>query len=306
MSEVMKRLAKLPKERRAEFLAMIRAELERGDEVVLEPRDRTGPLPLSYAQETLWFLDRLAPGLPTYNVPFVLRLLGPLDIEALRTALATVVARHESLRTSLVETPDGPVQRIAGQVPVELPVVQVPGADPAQRLAQAMQIATAEAHTAFDLSAGPLWRARLLRLEEALHIFVFNVHHVVFDGWSLGVFSQEMAEAYRAALAGETPALAPLPVQYPDYAIWQREWLAGETLDKLVDYWRGQLAGAPTLELPTDRPRPRRVGFEGTLLTRAFSAELTKALHAFARQEGTTPYTAFVAAFVVLMHRYSG
>jgi amino acid adenylation domain-containing protein len=306
MSEISERLAKLPPGRRAEFLALLRAELEGPAHEQLIPRPRVGPAPLSYAQETLWFLEGLAPGLPTYNVPIWLRLRGELDPIALRAALADVVRRHESLRTYFMEQAEGPVQVTEPDVPVELPVVDLAGEEAETRPRRAEELATEAARLPFDLTAVPLWRARVLRLAPDDHMFVFVVHHIVFDGWSLNVFGRDLAEAYRARREGREPELEPLSVQYPDYAYWQREWLEGESLDKLVDYWRNRLAGASVLEFPTDRPRPAQVTYNGTFLERRLPARLIERVRALASQETVTPFTVYIAAFFVLLHRYTG
>lgn len=305
MSDIVKRLARLPKERREEFLALLREELG-GGELRLEPRERTGPVPLSFSQETLWFLDRLAPGRPTYNVPFASRIRGPLDVAALGNSLRALVARHESLRTSFREDADGPVQVVEDEVAVELPVVAVPGVDPSARLARARELAGEQARGPFDLTRPPLWRARLLRVDDDDHLLLLTVHHIVYDGWSLGVMTAELAEGYRARVEGTGPVLPALPVQYSDYALWQREWLQGDRLDELTAWWRDRLGGAPTLELPTDRARPARLTFDGRFVRRRVPVEASDALHALARREGVTPFTAFVAVFAVLMHRLSG
>ncbi|HLL64408.1 MAG TPA: condensation domain-containing protein, partial [Micromonosporaceae bacterium] len=302
MSDIMKRLAKLPQDKRNEFLALL---LDDDDDDAAAGaggptrRDRTDRTPLSFAQETLWFLDRLAPGLPAYNVPLCFRLSGPLDVPALHRALASLVARHEALRTQLTEESDGPVQVVAAEVPVELPVHDVPAADvPAE--------AVRRAGLPFDLATAPLWRACLLRSGEQEHHFLFTVHHAVFDGWSLGVFVDDLAARYAAERDGAPDQPLPeLPVQYADYALWQREWLSGERLDRLNAYWRDRLAGAATLEFPTDRPRPREVTYTGRVRHRLLTVPAQQKLRALVRSLGATPYTAYVAAFAALLRRYT-
>ncbi|HLE85703.1 MAG TPA: amino acid adenylation domain-containing protein, partial [Thermoanaerobaculia bacterium] len=222
---------------------------------------RRGPgreLPLSFAQQRLWLLDRMAPGSPLYNVPRLERLEGAVDAGALAGALSDLVARHESLRTTFGERGDRPVQGIAPPRPVPLRVIDLAPLPPFASRQEARRLAAAEARRPFDLGRGPLLRAVLLRLAPVEHRLLVTVHHIVFDGWSGEVFSEELAECYRARRAGRPPALPPLPIQYGDFAVWQRRWLAGEVLEAQLAYWKGRLAGAPALlELPTDRPRPR-------------------------------------------------
>jgi amino acid adenylation domain-containing protein len=300
-TDIASRLAQLPEDRRAEFLALLRAELAApGESEGPKPRQRSGPAPLSYSQETLWFLDRLAPGNPTYNVPFAFRMRGELDPAALEQAVATIVARHDSLRTYFGEGDDAPVQIVLPEAAVDLEPVEVDDEEAALRRA------TELGEQPFDLSSGPLWRASLIRIAPDDHVFVFIVHHIVFDGWSLGVFVQELRECYDALRAGREPSLEPLPIQYADYAEWQREWMSGETLDELLDYWRKRLEGLQVLEFPTDRPRPSTATFDGTFITRNLPVELVERTHELAKREGTTPFTVAISAFFALLHRYSG
>ena len=301
MTEIGKRLAQVPEDRRAEFLALLRSELEtpaRGERPT--PRQRSGPAPLSFAQETLWFLDRLAPGHPTYNVPIRFRLRGELDAQALEQALAQVVGRHETLRTYFGEDADGPVQIVVPEVVVDLEPEEV--ADEAE----ADRAAKETASEPFDLASAPLWRARLLRLAPDDHVFVFIVHHIVFDGWSLGVLTHELGELYAAARENGEAELEPLPIQYADYAEWQREWLQGENLDRLVSYWRERLDGLPVLEFPTDRPRPSEVSYEGTFTLHTLPREIVESVQALAEREAVSPFTVYLAGFFALLHRYTG
>ncbi|MEU6990233.1 amino acid adenylation domain-containing protein [Streptomyces sp. NPDC046465] len=303
MSELVKRLAKLPESRRAEFLAQLRSGSEGRRSQELTPRDTREPAPLSHAQETLWFIDRLAPGRATYNVASSFRIRGALDVPALRRALRTVVDRHETLRTSLVDTHSGLVQRVLPaadpRVGAPLAVRDLSGAAEGAEAA-ARNFATELARTPFDLTEAPLWRAELALLGAEDHLFVFVVHHVVFDGWSAGVFTDELSAAYAAE------ALAPLAVQYGDYADWQRRRLTGDTYEELTAYWRGRLAGAPTLELPTDRARPPETTYDGTYLRRVLAPDLAAPVARLARSCGVTPYVVHLSAFLLLMHRYSG
>jgi amino acid adenylation domain-containing protein len=267
----------------------------------LRPLARGGALPLSFAQERLWFLERLFPDRGLYNMPVRHRLEGPVDAEALRRALAAVVARHEALRARYREVDGAPLQELAPPFPVDLPVIDV-----ADEAAAAAWLA-GEAWRPFDLERGPLLRAALLRRSEHEHVLALNVHHSAGDGWSWGLILRDLSTAYGAALRGDDPALPPLPVQYADFAAWQREWLAGDRLERQLAYWRGALAGAPALlELPTDRPRPPLPAHRGALFPFALSAGLTRRVHALAAREGATLFMTLLAAFQALLARWSG
>ncbi|MEM7483532.1 MAG: condensation domain-containing protein, partial [Acidobacteriota bacterium] len=275
-------------------------------------------VPLSFAQERLWFLDQLDPGSGAYNMPAAVELVGTVDVAALRTGLATVVRRHESLRTTFhVEGEGGhPVQVIAPPSPPALPIVDLAVLAPTDRRREARQLATAEAQAPFDLQRGPLLRARLLRLaktdsaatdSDARHALLLTQHHTVSDGWSTGILVHEIATAYAAAVAGRAPALPPLPVQYADYAAWQRGWLDQATVEGQLAFWRESLAGAPPLlELPTDRPRTQRVGDRGGERHRRLDERLTSRLEGLVQQEGATLFMVLLAAFQSLLHRASG
>ena len=269
------------------------------------PRDG-GVLPTSFAQRSLWFLDQLDPGRPTFNVPAAVRVRGPLDPSALTQALRAIGLRHESLRTTFA-APDGePVQVIAAEA--ELPIVAVDLShlpDP-DRLAEARRLSIEEARRPFDLARGPLARAGLLKLAADDHVVLLTMHHIVTDGWSLGVAAQELAAAYDAATRGEPANLPALPLQYADYAAWQRAWLIGEPLEHLLKHWRTALAGLPNLELPTDRPRPASRSARGHFRPFTLSPALSKRLEDVGRRAGTTPFMTLLAAFQALLGRYSG
>ena len=253
----------------------------------------------SFEQRSLWLLDRADPGQPTYNVLAAVRITGPLDVSALAAALNTVVARHESLRTTFDFDGEEPVQVIAGEVRLELPVDDIGEAD-------LDALILSEIEKPFDLAEGPLVRMRLLRRNDEEHVAVLTVHHIVTDGWSSGILFQELSVCYEAHAAGREPELPPLPVQYVDYAIWQRETLRGGTLDKLIDYWREQLAGLTPLRLPTDRPQPEDATSGGDLYAFEIPGELTARLDRLAREHEATPFMFHLAAFTALLSRYSG
>ncbi len=270
----------------------------------LRPMPRTGPLPLSFAQQRLWFLDRLEPGSAFYNMPVVLWLEGTLDVGALERALTELSRRHEVLRTTFA---DGPVQLIHPPTPVSLPVVDLTALPESAREGEALRRAREEARRPFDLVRGPLFRASLLRLSGERHLLLVMMHHIVSDGWSMGVLVREAAALYAAFREGHASPLRELPVQYADYALWQRDWLQGDALDAQRSWWREHLAGAPpVLELPTDFPRPAVQGRRGAILTRVLPRELAASLHALCRHEGTTLFMALLAGFEVVLSRHSG
>jgi len=273
----------------------------------VEPVERTGAPPLSFAQERLWFIERLQPGTSVYNIPLPLRLRGPLDVAALEGALGAVVRRHEALRTTFREVDGAPVQVVAPWDGFALPVDDLSALDEDAREAALRRHAQEDAARPFDLVAGPLVRARLLRLGDDDHALLLCLHHVAADGWSLGILYRELAELYGAAREGREPALPPLPVQYADYAAWQRRHLAGEALDAQLAWWKARLAGAAALlELPADRPRPAVATHRGGLEPVRLSAARAASLQALARREGATLYMVLLAAFQALLARYGG
>ncbi|MEW5929324.1 MAG: amino acid adenylation domain-containing protein, partial [Gemmatimonadota bacterium] len=277
----------------------------RAPPLVPVPRDR--PLPLSFAQRRLWFVEQMEAGSALYNVPFPLRLRGPLDPGALRRSLAELVRRHESLRTVVGEVDGEAVQVIHAPAPVPLPVVDLSALPPAAREAEAMRLVDRDALRPFDLARGPLLRAAFVRLGPDDVLLLLGLHHVVSDGWSRGVFTRELSALYGAAAAGLPSPLPEPAVQYADYAVWQREWLAGGTMERQLAWWRERLAGAPPLlELPTDRPRSPVRGARGGTRGIALSAATTRALRELARREGATPFMAFLAAWALLLARWSG
>ncbi|MFD5326745.1 amino acid adenylation domain-containing protein [Streptomyces sp. NPDC127092] len=266
------------------------------------------PQPLSFAQQRLWFLDRLAPGGPLYNVPLALTLTGDLDPHALRAALRELLRRHASLRTRLTDTADGvPVQVV--DPPGDLPwAAEDLGHLPAsERTAAAAERTRAEAVRPFDLSAGPLVRFRLLRLAERHSVLLVTMHHAVSDGWSVGVLLRDLTALYRAALDDGADPLPPLPVQYPDYAVWQRALLDGPVRDGQLGYWLDCLADArPVLDLPTDRPRPAAPRHVGDTVPVRLPAALTARLGEVSGRLGATRFMTLLAVFQLLLGRYAG
>ncbi len=271
------------------------------------PVPREGPLPLSLMQERLWLLDQLQPGTSLYNVSWASWMDGALHLPALERALSGLLQRHEALRTTFVLESGEPVQRIHPQVELSLPVVDLRELPAAEGEAQALLVATEEARRPFDLARGPLIRALLLRTGETKHLLVLSLHHIISDGWSLGVTIREFLALYEAELTGR-PSPLPAPVLQPvDHAVWQRGWLRGEALETQLGYWRERLAGAPpVLELPTDFPRPGVQRFRGASVRVQLPAELSSAFRALCRREGVTPFMGLLAAFQLLLSRSSG
>jgi amino acid adenylation domain-containing protein len=271
--------------------------------------ERDGELPLSFSQQRLWFLDQLEPNSPFYNNPVAVRLSGALDIDALERSLNEIVQRHEALRTSFAALDGRPVQVIApaGAEATLLQVADLRGELAAEREGSALRLATAEAQFPFDLAGGPLLRVTLLVLDDQEHIVLLTLHHIVTDGWSIGILIREIATLYQAFAAGRPSPLPPLPIQYADFAAWQRQWLQGEALVTQLAYWTEQLRGCPDLlELPTDRPRQLVHTSRGASRALQLPKDLSDGLAALSRQSGTTLFMTLLAAFQTLLARYSG
>ncbi|MEW5925951.1 MAG: non-ribosomal peptide synthase/polyketide synthase [Gemmatimonadota bacterium] len=289
-----------------------RVEALRGDGSALvappvERAARSGPLPLSFAQQRLWVVDQLDPGSPAYNMPLALRLRGALDAAVLRACVGELVRRHEALRTVFREHGGSPVQVVRPPAGVELPVLDLRGLPEEAREGRARRLAEEEALRPFDLARGPLLRGTLLRLGAEDHVLCFTMHHVVGDGWSTEIMVRELSALYGAFGRGEASPLPELPVQYADFAVWQREWLGGETLEAQVGFWRERLRGAPPLlEVPLDRPRTlardARAGSHGFTL----SPEVARRLRALSRREGATLFMTALAGWQALLARYAG
>ena len=264
-------------------------------------------LPASFAQERLWFLDQLEPGQPAYNIPVNFRLGGPLHAEALAQALTFIVERHETLRTVFDLRDGAPVQVILPAEPVTLPVEDVRSLDEAARDAALARAIDEESTKPLDLAAGPVFRARLLRLADDDHALLLTFHHIAFDGWSLGVLQRELGVAYLAFSRGETPRLPELEIQYSDFAVWQRDRLEGGELESQLAYWRDKLAAPlPPFDFPTDRPRVAGRDRIADAVSVEISAATTEALLALTREAGVTPFATLLAAFQTLLHRYTG
>ncbi len=267
---------------------------------------RSGALPLSFSQERLWFLQQLEPQSAFYNVPVAVRLHGALDVGALERTFTEMVRRHEVLRTTFSIADEQPVQLIHEPGPLALPVEDLSALPLEEREREARRLSAAQAQAPFSLATGPLLRVSLLRLGAEEHVLVAVMHHIVSDGWSRGVLIREMMALYEAYRQGQESPLAELPIQYADYAVWQREWLQGAALEEQLSYWREQLAGAPPLLLlPTEKVRPPVQRYAGESLPFSLSEELSQQLTELSRKEGVTLFMTLLAAFQTLLWRYS-
>ncbi|HEY2510863.1 MAG TPA: amino acid adenylation domain-containing protein, partial [Polyangiaceae bacterium] len=295
-------------EKFAARVALARGAGEEGQDARVTPRSRTEDerLPLSFAQQRLWFLDQLEPGSAGYNMPAAMRVEGPLDVESLRRAFEEIVRRHESLRTTFASRDGEPAQVVHAPAAWPLPVHDLSGLPPEAREAEARRRAAEEAARPFSLERGPLLRTTLLRLAPDEHVLLLVMHHVASDGWSLGVLVKELEALYEAFHGGRSSPLPPLLVQYADFALWQRAYLRGERLEGDLAYWKSALGGVPVLALPTDRPRPPVQSYRGEVHTFALSSALTRALRQLAREHDATLFMVFMAAFQALLHRHSG
>jgi len=277
----------------------------------IEPIPRDGELPLSFGQQRLWFLDRLEPGSPLYNNFAALRLTGTLNVSALEQCLNEIVRRHESLRTTFSEAEGQPIQIIVPELTLSLPVVDLTHLSEVEQEAKVLELAVQEARQSFDLTHGPLLRVTLLRLAEdgspggGEHVIFVTMHHIISDGWSVGVLIQEVAALYEAFSAGKPSPLPELPIQYADYAHWQRQWLQGEVLETQIAYWKQQLDHPPVLELPTDRPRPAIQTSRGANQWFELPQNLSQALEDLSQQEGATLFMTLTAALQTLLYRYT-
>jgi len=283
-------------------------EQDQGDSApALRPVERTGALPLSFTQERLWFLDHLEPGHAFYNIAAAVRLRGPLRPEALEWSVNAIVQRHESLRTTFVRVGGEPRQRIAPSLTLPLPLRDLQDHPEDEREALTRAQILQEAQRPFDLEQGPLLRAHLLRWGEQEYVLTLVMHHIIADGWSMGVLVHELSTYYLAFLQGQPSPLSPLLIQYADYAVWQREWLAGEVLERQQAYWTTTLAGAPALlDLPTDYPRPAVQHYRGAKEAVRISPELGQGVKGLCQQEGVTLFMALLAAWGLLLGRWSG
>lgn len=305
---LIERLNKLSPEKMA--LLMERLKTKDGRRVApttIPRRETTGRCPVSFAQQRLWFLEQLEPGGYGYNVLTVLRFDGVLNVAAMQQALNAVVERHEVLRTTFVAQDGVPMQVITSTLFVPIEVEDLRSMAPGVAEPEVRRLINEESRRPFDLATGPLLRAKVLRLGSKRHLLFIALHHIVSDGWSRGVLVREISEFYTAYLRGETATLPELPIQYADYALWQRERLGGEFLERELGYWTSRLHGLPDdLQLPSDRSRPAVQSFEGRVYRFRIDTELARAVRGLARQEQATPFIALLTVYKVLLYRYSG
>ncbi len=280
--------------RKEEILKILESQPPAARDGASAPEGRRAPV--SFAQLRLWFLDQLHPGTAEYNIAGALRLRGDLDVGALDWSLREIVRRHEAMRTIFAHADSEPVQVITDPPPGGLLVRDVGGDATGDVEALLRQLMLEEARRPFDLARGPLFRATLLKVHERDHVLILVVHHIVADGWSAGVFVRELSACYEAHVTGRPSPLPELPIQYGDFAQWQRQWLTGAVLEKELGYWTRRLEGhSGVLELPGDRPRPAVQTFRGALLKRQLPKALSEALAALSRHEGVTLFMTLLA-----------
>ncbi|GAX45370.1 non-ribosomal peptide synthase [Tolypothrix sp. NIES-4075] len=264
------------------------------------------PLPLSWAQERLWFLDQLEGLNSTYNIPAALEITGQFNLVALEIALSELVRRHEVLRTTFVTVNGTAMQAIAPPTAVTIPLIDLRSLPTVEQTTQLKRLVMEEAERPFDLATGPLLRVTILQLGQNSYVLLVTMHHIISDGWSIGIFIQELSTLYQTFLSQTSSTLPELPIQYADFAQWQRQWLSGEVLDSQLNYWKQQLAGVPALlELPTDRNRPPVQTGRGSTETFELSAELTQQIKHLSQLSGSTLFMTLLAAFALLLSRYS-
>ncbi|MFY9573345.1 MAG: amino acid adenylation domain-containing protein, partial [Blastocatellia bacterium] len=293
-----------------ELAIIVEREKGSGRSLQLEPItpvSRSGELPLSFGQERVWFLEQLQPGTSAYTIPAPVRLAGPLDVAALQRAFSDIIRRHESLRTRFINAGGTPVQVIGEPGEFDLSVIDLTHLTEERQEAEVKRLAGEDAQRPFDLAEGRLLRVTLLRLGVEHHVALFNMHHIASDAWSMGVLVNELAALYESFSKGLVSPLETPAIQYADFAHWQRRWLQGNALQAHLDYWKNQLASSVlTLNLPTDRPRPEVQTFAGDWQFLYLDESLTASIKALSRQQGTTLFMTLLAAFQVLLHRYTG
>ncbi|MFN6514069.1 MAG: amino acid adenylation domain-containing protein [Nostoc sp. CreGUA01] len=303
--KLLQRRSKLSPTQRSLLEKRLRGEVDSQLEVIPK-RSQISPAPLSFAQQRLWFLHQLDPDNPYYSELACVQLLGALNVHALEKSFNEIVQRHEALRTTFEIVEEQAVQVIHPAVTVKLPVVKLDLMPEIEQQAQIEQLTTEIAQKPFDLATVPLLRTVLLQIDVEEYLLVFAIHHIVVDGWSIGVLIRELVVLYEAFSTNKTSPLAELPIQYADFGIWQRQWLQGELQKTQLDYWKQQLAGAATLALPTDRSRPPVQSFRGAVASFELSTSLTDMLRDLSNAEGVTLFMTLLAAFQALLYRYTG
>ncbi|MGI2909660.1 condensation domain-containing protein, partial [Tolypothrix sp. VBCCA 56010] len=290
----------------AEYIATVQQTgQQRQTPIVRVPRQPE--MPVSFAQQRLWFLQQFEPESGFYNIPVAMRFQGQLNVAALEQSLNQIINRHEALRTNFIQVNGQPMQVIASSSTLPLAVYDLQQLEPTGREIACRQLIIEEAAQPFDLASDLLMRASLFQLTEKEHVLLLVMHHIVSDGWSIGVLIREIAAVYQAGCNEMPIALPELPIQYADFAVWQQQWLQQEVLAQQLTYWQQQLAGVPALlELPTDRPRPAIQTYKGATQTFSLSSQLSAALTAFSQKQEVTLFMTLLAAFQTLLSRYSG
>lgn len=302
------RIAALSPEKRALLERKLKQQSTRDSKTDTIPRRATNDAPpLSFAQQRLWFLDQLEPDRATYNIPFAVRLQGPLDVNAFRHAVNALVERHEVLRTTFTNRDGNPIQTVSQQLTLPFPILDLQSWSESEREAEALRLAEQEVRLPFDLAHGPLLRTLLVQIGNEDYLLVITMHHIISDGWSMSVFTRELGCFYDALSNGRAPTLPSLPIQYADFAVWQRQQLQGEGLTQEVTYWKQQLSEAPPLlPLPTDYPRPAQQSYRGARYAFTVLPIVTAALKRVSQQGEATLFMTLLAAFQILIARYSG
>ena len=299
-------LAKAEKE---QLLTLLLAEegLSSLQEQAIPRREKTGDVPLSFAQQRLWVLNQLNPGSASYTIPLAARLRGPLRIAALEHSLNQIIRRHEALRTIFDIKEGQPVQIVVSPWLITLPTVDLSGLQASEREREAQYLVTSKAQQPFDLTRGPLLRACVLRFSTEEHLLLLTVHHVIADGWSIGVLLRELGILYASFMASTRPQLPELLIQYTDYALWQREQLKQQAFEEQLAYWRQQLRDSPPiLDVRTDQPRPAVQTFRGAYIPLLLPGKLSEQLSTLSLQQGATLFMTLLSAFKILLARYSG
>ncbi|NET57521.1 MAG: AMP-binding protein [Symploca sp. SIO2E6] len=293
-------------ERKTEIIEFLRQGYKTQEQSI-KPVSRDSKLPLSFAQERLWFLNQLFPDNSAYNVPIALTLEGTLNVVAVEQSLNAIIQRHETLRTTFSNINGKPLQIVAPVTELTLPVVDLQDSNsPQEQSERVQQLVRQEAMARFDLTKGPLLRVTLLRLDPESHVLLITMHHIMCDRWSLGILVKELSSFYETFSQGKTSILPELPIQYADFAYWQREWFAGEVLEKQLNYWKKQLAGvSPVLKLPTDYPHPAQPTFKGGSKSFQIDLDLTRKLRQLSQESESTLFMTLLSVFFVLLSRYS-
>ena len=304
MNELSSRIATLSPEQLARLSQQLKAKKSSRPREIAR-RAEGDRLPLSFSQQRLWFLDQLTPANAAYHIPASIRLTGPLNLAALRQAFTEIIRRHEVLRTTFALVEGQPVQVVGPVSELPLLTIDLQGLNHTEQEARTLKLATQHVMAPFDLAHGPLLRTTLLRLNEREHVLLATMHHIVSDAWSTTMLVREVALLYDAFSRGRSSSLPELTVQYADFARWQRDWLAGPRLEEKLKYWKQQLADAPLLALPTDRPRPSDQTFDGATCFRVIPESLCTPLRELSRQTGATLFMTMLAGFHALLHRYA-